>query len=631
MRSRRAARALLTLAVGAALTLGVLPAAAAPAPDSVPGVAALPGDVNDFEFASFDAVYELGRDDDGRSTLTTTEHLVAVFPDFDQNRGIIRELVAVYQGHETQVQVTSVTDETGAGRSWETERVGDFVRVTIAVPPGQYVRGEQHYVIEYTQRDVIGEFDDTDDQEFYWDTNGDGWRQPFGRVDATVVVAPDLVPALTGNAACYVGYFGVDEPCEISRDGAEFTAGSVDLYPGENVTVAIGFEPGTFAAVPWTSRIPPAAYAGIIVLGLIVLGIVLAIVVRLTLVRDAPGRGIVVAQYEPYPGVSPLVAANLMWRKRTGFAATIVDLAVRGKLRILENDSGWAKTFGVQKIDGTDLGPDDERVMAALFGLGGSVYTGLPGLLLGRNVTTDPDVGQVRWLTKNDRMLGQQVVAMTKSITQEVRTSGLRRKPPRWPVRVLVLLYVAAGLVALSQIFLGGDEELAVATTVIGLNLIPWVAIATIGLVAGRWPLSSRGAEITEHLEGLREFIRLAEADRLRMLQSVSGAERVSTESGDVIRIYEKLLPYAVIFGLEKEWLAELSRYYDESTSPDWYHGASMTTFNAALFSSAISSFSSTMSSTYSGSTSSSSSSSGGSSGGGSSGGGGGGGGGGGI
>src|SRR5690606_5861148 len=129
-----------------------------------------------------------------------------------------------------------------------------------------------------------------------------------------------------------------------------------------------------------------------------------------------------------------------------------------------------------------------------------------------------------------------------------------------------------------------------------------------------------------EHLVGLREYIRLAEADRLQMLQSVSGAERVAGPAGDVIKIYERLLPYAVLFGLERQWAAELGKYYDE-TPPDWYNGSSG--FHIATFSAGIGSLSSTVSTSYSGS--SSSSAGGGSAGGGSSGGGGGGGGGGGV
>jgi uncharacterized membrane protein len=132
---------------------------------------------------------------------------------------------------------------------------------------------------------------------------------------------------------------------------------------------------------------------------------------------------------------------------------------------------------------------------------------------------------------------------------------------------------------------------------------------------------------LKEHLEGLKEFIRVAEADRLQMLQSVSGAERVTTTDGAaIVKIYERLLPYAVLFGLEKEWAEEISKYYD-TNPPDWYSGTSA--FSAGAFAAGVSSFSSTVSTSYSGS--SGSSSSGGGGGGGSSGGGGGGGGGGGV
>jgi uncharacterized membrane protein len=114
------------------------------------------------------------------------------------------------------------------------------------------------------------------------------------------------------------------------------------------------------------------------------------------------------------------------------------------------------------------------------------------------------------------------------------------------------------------------------------------------------------------------------------MLQSVTGAERApiagTTDNAQIIKVYEKLLPYAVLFGLEKEWAVELGKYYDQ-TPPDWYAGGNVNAFNAGAFAAGVGSISSSVASSFSGS--SSSSSSGGSSGGGSSGGGGGGGGGG--
>src|SRR5690606_8229097 len=64
--------------------------------------------------------------------------------------------------------------------------------------------------------------------------------------------------------------------------------------------------------------------------------------------------------------------------------------------------------------------------------------------------------------------------------------------------------------------------------------------------------LTPAGAERYEHLLGVKDFIRVAEADRLRMLQSYQGAERRSDGTIDVVHLYEKLLPYAMLLGQEK-------------------------------------------------------------------------------
>ncbi|MET0811726.1 MAG: DUF2207 domain-containing protein, partial [Microbacterium sp.] len=149
------------------------------------------------------------------------------------------------------------------------------------------------------------------------------------------------------------------------------------------------------------------------------------------------------------------------------------------------------------------------------------------------------------------------------------------------------------------------------------------VVIAVIALVS-RKPLTAKGAEVRDHLEGLKIFIEWAEADRIRMLQSPAGAERMRVDVNDprqMLELYETLLPYAVVFGQEKEWAKQLAVLYGVGNAPLWYAGTGG--FDASSFSSGISNLSA--------SSSSSSSTSGGSGGGGSAGGGGGGGGGGGV
>ena len=155
--------------------------------------------------------------------------------------------------------------------------------------------------------------------------------------------------------------------------------------------------------------------------------------------------------------------------------------------------------------------------------------------------------------------------------------------------------------------------------------------------------LTLAGGMHKTYLDGIREYLRLAEEDRLRAAQSPRTADLVSSgrraygdgpnAPGDsIVNVYERLLPYAVLFGMEREWVDVI-----RSASPVAEVATKVSLFDA-VSSSSLSDASSSIGRlaatpvTRSGSSSSSSSSSswsssGGSSGGGSSGGGGGGGG----
>jgi hypothetical protein len=56
----------------------------------------------------------------------------------------------------------------------------------------------------------------------------------------------------------------------------------------------------------------------------------------------------------------------------------------------------------------------------------------------------------------------------------------------------------------------------------------------------------------------------MAEADRIAWLQGVTTAPRVDGEAGTLVRLYERLLPYAVIFGVEDSWARLLGRQAEQ-------------------------------------------------------------------
>jgi uncharacterized membrane protein YgcG len=564
-------------------------------------------DVDDFSFRSFDAVYRLSADADGRSVLRTTETLVAEFPDRDQNRGIRRELVQGYDGHPTGLRVLSVTDGAGVPRAYESETDDGALVLTIA-DEDRYVRGEQTYVIEYEQRDVTRAYADTDADEFYWDVNGLGWAQPFGRVSATVEIAPALLPRLTGGADAASGPAGADGPAEITRTDTGFTASATDLGPREGLSLSIGFERGTFTArdssflaAPW----PALSLAGALLALAAAAG---ALVLRRRRLSDAPGRGTIVAQYDPPEGVGILVSSVISGNAARATTALLLDLAVRGAVRILERDGDRKPTFALELVDPSRIAdPDERRFVAAVFGEGAGS-------------------GAVKELARTDTRVATRIQKLMAGVRKRLVADGLRTPLPVGPI-VLLLVAATLGMVAAIAFAVLSLVGAYGGPVVIAFLVAAVLALGATILAVAKHPLTERGVALRDHLAGLRLFIRLAEADRIRMLQSPAGAERqdLPRDDRDALRLTEELLPYAAMSGQEREWADELGRRYEhERRRPEWYSG--QTPFAPAAFAASLGSVSSSMHATHSGS-----STSGGSTGGTTSGGGGGGGGGGGV
>lgn len=582
---------LLALAIGAGAV--VLDVAAAPAR----------ADVNDFAFESLDVVYELGRAEDGTSIVTVVETFVAVFPEHDQNRGMQRRIPESYLGAPLHPELVSITDGEGRTREAETESDEDYYVMTSRA--GDYVHGRQTYVFTYTLQNVTRHFEDTGADEFYWNVNGTEWQQEFGRVTARVTMSSDLADARTGQRACYVGYEGSTQTCPIADAGGGVEASASPVLPFQTMTIAIGFDADTFAEFDSSYLASPWGWMqGIAALGMVG-AIGFAAVTRRRWLRDEPGRPVIIAEYTPPRTVDALEAAVMLGLTTKAIPAEVLEQAVVGSIRIVE---GERRLFGGVKLRAELIDPsradgDGRMLLQGLFPYG--------------------QPGEQFEFGRSDTRFSSAAQRILKAANQELVNRGLRREVPG-RVRAWPLL---AAIAAAVLIFLTGFAALdGMVNPLVPILLIVGSVIATItvGGMVSRKPLTALGAETRDHLLGLKEFIEWAEADRIRMLQSPQGAERLPVDTTDprvMLRLYESLLPYAVVFGQEKEWSRELAVLYGPGNSPAWYSGTSG--FNAASFSSGIS--------TLSSSTASSSSTSGGSSGGGSAGGGGGGGGGGGV
>lgn len=559
--------------------------------------------VNNFYISDYKIDYHLTRDSESRSVLETTELITAEFPNFDQNHGIERAIPKSYDKHPTSVSVTSVTNALGERLNYTTYDSNDNLVVRIG-DADRYVHGQQTYQIKYTQRDVTKYFADVNADEFYWDTNGTEWAVPIKKLVVRLFVDDALTGALNGNKACYVGAAGSTQLCILSQKKGEFGVTAANLSAGENATIAIGFKPQTFA-VYQESLFSKIFRIVIVVWGVLVavgVGLVVWLSVRWSRLSSRKRElGSIIPEYIPPSEASVTTSASLLSTPRSVFASQLLDFAVRHYIKIYETNKKvllWnSKDYEIEIVkDIGSLTDEEEEILNDIF----SNQTAVGSRLALSSL-------------KGNNSVYMSTLDNDKKLKALIRGSyGLRQKNPehsKWFTRTGVVLLVFAVL------FLNPGLLIA--------SITAFIAGATL------WPLTDKGLALSRYLEGLKMYIGVAETERLKMLQSPDGAEKVGgvdpNDKKQLIKLYERLLPYATLFGQEKEWGKQLGDLYESTgKNPSWYNSTNHALFNAAALNTALGGFS--QAANYS---AASSSSSGGSSGGGSSGGGGGGGGGG--
>lgn len=320
--------------------------------------------------------------------------------------------------------------------------------------------------------------------------------------------------------------------------------------------------------------------AGLALLGLLIVGIAQLVA------RRIPSS--VVVEYLP-PRDGDIVEHGLALRAdRRVLAAAIVDLTVRGKVRLL-TQRGGGRPVAFQVVPGAELSHTERALISALQpdqlrGRKRGRYVRALGEL-GIVVNTPeeaPEViffrgrGAFRW--HRNRELGK----FFERAQGRLAAAGLIKPWGKNPFHLVLLslLFLATALFAVIYIIFSIMEQqwLSIPLVLLDVAVLFWV------LTLAPPPLlrfSDRGVELRRRLSGLRTYIRMSEQERLRMLQSPQGALRTNAggltpggvalglrpqpTAGDPIAqstldryvLTERLLPYAILFGQEKQWARE--------------------------------------------------------------------------
>jgi uncharacterized membrane protein YgcG len=496
-----------------------------------------------WEILDFDVRLEIGAD----AGLEVTEVIRARFE--VPRHGIYREIPVRYvvgpHLYDLRFRLLAVDDGAGQTRPTKVDYREDRVRIRIG-DPKRTVEGVQTYRIRYrVARAVLFEGEHA---VLRWNATGHEWRVPIARA-RVIVTLPEAGSGGVVTSDAWTGAYGSkNQDATTSRpDGRtlEFVT-TRPLGIGEGVTVDVGMPASVVARASWLVDLG-WWLSDNFVYGLVpaVLGICLWR--WCTRGRDLPGRGTVVVEYAAPDGLTPAEIGTLLDEQADlrDLSATLIDLAVRGHLRIEEIPKagllGGGSDYRFHRLkDGQDLKPHERTLFQKLF------ESGSPVLLSELKEHYYPALPVAR----TELYQGLASAGYFDGAPDSVRTGFF--------IGGILLLGLALLVSGAIQWFLVGR------VFPIPLVLVGVIGTAILGLFSRMMPRRTRKGRVAwERIRGLEEYIRRAEMDEIR--------------EQDRRGVFERLLPIAISLKLADRWGRAFEGLYREP--PDWYVTAGDGTF----------------------------------------------------
>jgi uncharacterized membrane protein YgcG len=437
------------------------------------------------------------------------------------------------------------------------------------------VSGVQTYVITWTVHGVMnattdaelgGTSDEVVGEEFYWNAIGDGWSIPIS--NATVRVQSPAEPEMY---ACWAGPAYTTTPCDATvPEGTNVTFSQGYLYAGQPFTVDVLYPPGTFVTDPVliesndakrAFKISPWSVGGALLVA-VVGGVLLWRRLRTTAIDEqyagltpglAPAGEMshtvenrdydapVAVRFEPPTNMRPGQIGTLVDEKADprDVTATIVDLAVRGYLRIdYAGESGTSLStspdYRLVKLRDPDpaMIPYEMSLFDAIFELRDEVT------LSEMKTTFAADMAKVQ-----------------SQLYENVVDLGWFRKNPS-SVRA-AWMFAGIGILILGIV----ATVVLVNTSTIALVGLPIIVLGAITIfTAKNAPArTADGTGVLVQAQGFERYLTTAEANQLKF------------EEGQ--DIFSRYLPFAIAFGVADKWakkFEELAAQGVKLPEPTW-------------------------------------------------------------
>jgi hypothetical protein len=481
--------------------------------------------------------------------------------------GIHRTIPIEYPGpHGTNytllLKVVSVADGTGNELKYDSNTSKGFRDLKIYVPGA--TDATKVVQIDYTVKNGIRYFDSYD--EFYWNVTGNDWPVPIDHASASLRFPDGAAGSL--RAQSFTGAYGSaghQATAEVNGADATFeTTAPLPMRGGLTIDVYIpkGIlkEPGALTRLIWFLRSNPIIFLPFMTLAVMFL-------VWRQWGRD-PDPGMSVApMYEPPRNISPAEAGTLIddTIHPRDITSTLVDLAVRGYLRIEEKDEkgllfhhkDYLFHLLKPREQWKDLAPHEQVMLENIYA-GGGTETRLSAL-------------------KNHFYTALPIIRT--DIMSSLRKKGMYLLDPESAngysivAAIVILIPFALAQFTGRANFFSSISSLIVAVLI---SAVIWWLFAR-----QMTAKTIQGGRTRVEILGFQEFMNRVEADRLKRMPPDT---------------FEKFLPYAMALGVEHSWAQKFAGIIQNP--PSWYVSPTpyvMGGFNPMLFTNSMHSMSSDM------------------------------------
>ncbi len=528
------------------------------------------GEITDWYIKDFQSEIIVNKD----SSLDITEKIIADCGNLPDKHGIFRTLPKITKTpndkFKTPIELVSITDFNDRPINYQKQSNSDTITWKIG-DANKTVHGVNEYKIKYHVKNVIRTKNPQFD-ELYWNLSGNFWQIDVDHFEAKIIL-PDEINKTNVELWSYSG------PRE-AKDDAYSTHQWIDehtitfeskkvLKPGDGITASITFPKNIL--IPYKATFYES-YGQYLWLLLPIFILLLCFLLWKKYGDDPNINKAITPEFDPPENLSPVKMGMLF--HNGGYlpnftAATIINLAVKKAIKIEElKKTIWSgKNYRFTLLDKNVQSLDwhEKSWLSILF----------PGPKEENSIELAD--------LKKDTQLYKKVVELQKGIKEELYSEKLMVKLSN----VLSGFLLGAGI---------GCFFFSIFTSAWKVTPYLFASVISSGIIFIIFAIlmpkrTLAGAELVWKIKGFKLFIETAKKYRAPFDEKEN--------------IFEDYLPYAIMFGLTKQWINAVSDIkgseYFSTYHPVWYTGGNVGQFDVDSFSSAMTSISSSIGSSGAG------------------------------